>query len=212
VAKDAICPAPYFSEFVKGRRGEILDAALAVFQEKGYAGGTMRDVANRLGVTEPALYRHYAGKEALYSDMLGLAGDRATENVSARIADIRPENLRESLMSLIAHGPKHSAKGGGMMGTLIASAPHNHALMETFRERLARPMVGGFHQFVRRVDGFFGIERSPAQLESAVRVFISLFVGYVATSKVLALPDDDDAVVDAILLVMGWTGAESARG
>jgi AcrR family transcriptional regulator len=200
---------PYFSDFVEGRRGEILDAALAVFQEKGYAGGTMRDVATRLGVTEPALYRHYPGKEALYSDMLAVAGDRVTATASARMAEVRPETLRESLLGLIARGP-HGSKSGGMMGTLLASAPHNEALMATFRERLARPMMVGFRQFVPRVDGFFGIERTPAQLDSAIRVFLSLFVGYVATSKVLVLPDEDEAIVDAMIRIMGWSRAEGA--
>ena len=66
---------PYFSQFVEGRRGEVLDAALCVFAEKGYNGGTMRAIASRLGVTEPALYRHYAGKEALFADLVALAGD-----------------------------------------------------------------------------------------------------------------------------------------
>jgi AcrR family transcriptional regulator len=200
--------APYFSDFVDGRRGEILDAALAVFQEKGYAGGTMRDVATRLGVTEPALYRHYAGKEALYSDMLSVAGGRATEMAAASMSEIQPENLRESLLRLIARGPQHGSSGGGMMGTLMASAPHNEALMATFREHVARPMMAGIHEFVPRVDGFFGIERSPAELDGAIRVFLSLFVGYVATSRVLALPDEDEAMVDAMIRVMGWKGAE----
>jgi len=198
--------APYFSEFVEGRRGEILDAALAVFQEKGYAGGTMRDIATRLGLTEPALYRHYAGKEALYCDMLAVAGDHVIENAAARMAGIQPENLRESLLTLIARGPRHGSNGGGMMGTLMASAPHNEALMATFRDRIAQPMLAGFREFVPRVDGFFGITRTPAELDSAVRVFLSLFVGYVATSKVLALPDDDEVIVDGMIRVMGWNG------
>jgi AcrR family transcriptional regulator len=213
VAGPANCPARYFSDFVEGRRGEILDAALVVFQEKGYAGGTMRDVASRLGVTEPALYRHYAGKEALYADLLGLAGDHVVETARARMADVRPETLRSSLLGLIARGgPRRGHKKGGMLlGTLIASAPHDEALMEAFRVRLAQPMVASIREFVPRIDAFFGIARSPAELERAVRVFVSLFVGYFATSKTLGLADDDEAILDAILLVMGWTGSGPAK-
>ena len=48
-------PYRYFEDFVEGRRGEILDAALAVFGEKGYEAGTMREIARRVGVTEPAI-------------------------------------------------------------------------------------------------------------------------------------------------------------
>lgn len=50
----------------------ILDAALRLFDEKGYAGATMRDIAKAAGLTEGALYRHYAGKEALLAAILDL--------------------------------------------------------------------------------------------------------------------------------------------
>jgi AcrR family transcriptional regulator len=213
VVKDASCPAPYFSDFVGGRRGEILDAALTVFREKGYEGGTMWDIASRLGVTEPALYRHYPGKEALYADLLGLAGDRVVETAAGRMAEVRLETLRTSLLGLIAKGgPPRGRKMTGMLGTLLASAPHNKALMEAFDEHFARPMVARIREFVPRVDGFFGIVRSPSELDSAIRVFTSLFVGYFATSKILAMPDDDEVIVDAMLRVMGWTGTGPAQG
>jgi AcrR family transcriptional regulator len=199
--------APYFTDFVEGRRGEILDAALVVFREKGYEGGTMRDVARRLGVTEPALYRHYAGKEALYADLLGLAGDRVVATAGAKMAEVRPETLRESLLGLVAWGPeRRGAKPGGMMGMILAPTPHNEVLIEAFREHLAKPMVSGIRDFIPRIDGFFDITRSPAELDRAVRVFASLFVGYFTTSKTLAMPSDDQAIVDAILLLMGWNG------
>ncbi len=207
MTRAAVTSAPYFTDFVEGRRGEILDAALVVFREKGYEGGTMRDVARRLGVTEPALYRHYAGKEALYADLLGLAGDQVVATAGAKMAEVRPETLRESLLGLVAWGPaRRGAKPGGMMGMMLASAPHNEVLIEAFREHLAKPMVSGIRDFIPRIDGFFGITRSPAGLDRAVRVFASLFVGYFTTSKTLAMPSDDQGIVDAILLLMGWNG------
>lgn len=49
----------------------ILDAAIGLFDEKGYAGATMRDIARAAGLTEGALYRHYEGKDALLSAILG---------------------------------------------------------------------------------------------------------------------------------------------
>ncbi len=163
-------------------------------------------------MTEPALYRHYAGKEALYADLLGLAGDHIVEVAASRMADVRPETLHAALTALVARGgPQPQRAGtGGMMGILLASAPHNQALLDTFRDHLARPMVASIRAFVPRVDAFFGITRSPEQLESAVRAFTSLLVGYFATAKVLGMPDDDAAIVDAMLAVMGWAGRTAA--
>ncbi len=47
------------------RQDEIVDAAIAVVREEGWASLTVRRLADRLGVTDPALYRHFAGKGEL---------------------------------------------------------------------------------------------------------------------------------------------------
>lgn len=40
-------------------RQEIADAALALFLQQGYEGASMRDLADRVGVTSAAFYYHY---------------------------------------------------------------------------------------------------------------------------------------------------------
>ncbi|HEX5115650.1 MAG TPA: TetR/AcrR family transcriptional regulator [Pseudonocardiaceae bacterium] len=53
------------------RRQEILDAALAIADEKGLPSVTMRAVAERVGVTPMALYPHVGDKDGLLDGMLG---------------------------------------------------------------------------------------------------------------------------------------------
>lgn len=48
------------------RPGELLDAALGLFVEKGYAATRLDDVAARAGVSKGTLYLYYAGKEELF--------------------------------------------------------------------------------------------------------------------------------------------------
>ena len=43
----------------------ILNTALALFSQRGYLGTSMRDIAQRLGITKGALYKHYAGKQEI---------------------------------------------------------------------------------------------------------------------------------------------------
>jgi len=43
-------------------RARILDAARALFADRGYAGTSMRDLAEELGMTKAALYYHFPGK------------------------------------------------------------------------------------------------------------------------------------------------------
>jgi AcrR family transcriptional regulator len=44
-------------------RRRIHDVALEVFAEAGYEGATLLQIAERLGITRPALYYHYRNKE-----------------------------------------------------------------------------------------------------------------------------------------------------
>jgi AcrR family transcriptional regulator len=56
---------------MSGRREEILDTALAVADEHGLEAVSMRALADRVGVTPMALYRHVKDKAALLDGMVG---------------------------------------------------------------------------------------------------------------------------------------------
>ncbi len=47
-------------------RKKIVDEAFTVFLAKGFEKTTMDDIAARLGVTKPAIYRYYKNKEELF--------------------------------------------------------------------------------------------------------------------------------------------------
>jgi len=54
----------------ENRIPEILSAAAAEFIEQGFLGARMDDIAARLGVSKPILYRHYKSKHALLEAVL----------------------------------------------------------------------------------------------------------------------------------------------
>jgi len=54
------------------RREEILDAASALFAERGYHGASLRDISRRVGISHPGMLHHFASKETL----LGAVVDR----------------------------------------------------------------------------------------------------------------------------------------
>jgi AcrR family transcriptional regulator len=206
-ADAAMAGIPYFTEFVEGRRGEILDAALCVFAEKGYESGTMREIAAALGVTEPALYRHYAGKEAILEDLVTVAGDRVVGAVSAVLEALDPAHPREALLELIRTRREHAptdASVAPVMRLLLTAAPHNPAFRDVFRAHLAMPMVACIAGFIPRVDASRGIQRAPEQVTRSMRLFASLIVGYVMTGMMLEMPSDDEGAVDAVMAIMGW--------
>ena len=48
----------------------IPEVALALFSQNGYVGTSMSDIAKQLGITKPALYKHYAGKHEILERIL----------------------------------------------------------------------------------------------------------------------------------------------
>ncbi|MBB5232710.1 TetR family transcriptional regulator [Deinococcus budaensis] len=87
-------------------RARILTEAARLFVASGYHGVSMREVAEAVGVTKPALYHHYEDKEALFLAML--------------------EGTLAGLSRLVAHAGTQSgvrAQLETLVGDLLASAP-----------------------------------------------------------------------------------------
>ncbi|MDL2344716.1 TetR/AcrR family transcriptional regulator [Deinococcus sp. MIMF12] len=87
-------------------RARILTEAARLFVASGYHGVSMREVAAAVGVTKPALYHHYADKEALFLAML--------------------DGTLTGLARLVAHAETQAgvrAQLGTLVGDLLASAP-----------------------------------------------------------------------------------------
>ncbi|PNY80039.1 TetR/AcrR family transcriptional regulator [Deinococcus koreensis] len=117
-------------------RVRIQQEAARLFVQSGYHGVSMREVAQAVGVTKPALYHHYADKEALFLSMLdgALAGlARLVEEASAQ------SGLRAQLETLVRE--------------LLASAPEQRVGLQLASElrHVSPARRAAFEQAYRRV-------------------------------------------------------------
>ena len=53
-----------------GRGNKVLDAALQLFADKGFAATSVREIVLKAGLTKPALYYHFGSKEGLLKAIL----------------------------------------------------------------------------------------------------------------------------------------------
>lgn len=67
----------------------VLDAAFNVLERHGFAGLTIRRIADVLGVKNPALYWHFRNKQEIVDGMASRLLDRMVEAVGAEPADWR---------------------------------------------------------------------------------------------------------------------------
>ena len=58
------------------RREQIIQAAISIMAEQGLQGTTTRRIAEKVGISEPALYKYFPGKKALLLEALGEVGNR----------------------------------------------------------------------------------------------------------------------------------------
>ena len=70
------------------RPDEILDAALSVFSEKGFADTRMDDVAHRARLSKGALYLYFKSKEQLFEALVRRFAETFAHVIAARITDL----------------------------------------------------------------------------------------------------------------------------
>ncbi|MFN3457994.1 MAG: TetR/AcrR family transcriptional regulator [Novosphingobium sp.] len=93
----------------KGQRtaNRILDAAEELFAQNGYGATSLRDIAAKVGVQQPGLYKHFAGKDELYRKVYERALQPMTnlmDEVLAR-ADADFTDLTDRMTDLLAQHP-----------------------------------------------------------------------------------------------------------
>jgi AcrR family transcriptional regulator len=93
-------------------RENILDVATQLFSESGYAGTTMREIANAVGVLPGSLYAHIDGKETLLFEIVETGIDRFL-SATAEVATIEDpaDRLRAAIkahLAVVAERPERT--------------------------------------------------------------------------------------------------------
>ncbi len=79
----------------KGTKEKIFDAAVDLFAERGYDGVSIRDIGRAVGVSEGAVYKHYASKEAILESIFAY--------VEGRIYPKAPEASIDALVDSLSY-------------------------------------------------------------------------------------------------------------
>ncbi len=103
----------------EARPQELLEAALAVFVEKGFAASRTEEVARQAGVSKGTLYLYYPSKEDLFKAV-----------------------VRHNLSTLIAEGEEAADSFEGSSSDLLSF------LLHTWWERVGSTPAAGIHKIV----------------------------------------------------------------
>ena len=81
------------------RRDELLSVAADLFAERGFAKVTVDEIGNAVGISGPALYHHFDGKESLLGEMLVRISDSLLTQATSIVGTVP---LHDALVPIIA--------------------------------------------------------------------------------------------------------------
>lgn len=184
-------------------QARIVQAALALFAEKSYEAATTQAIAQRAGVTEKTLFRHFGSKDALfqrtvYPALFRLLQPIAIQEFQAMLRARQGGGFRETIRAIaadrVAFGVKHPA--------IIKMVAQEMWLRPAFREGMTKLFEANIWP---HVEAIFDEARARGEMRDvpsvvALRTLVSVVGGYLFTRTVL-FPDrpwDDAAAVDEL--------------
>ena len=85
---------------IRTRREQILDTAATLFAERGFHGVSVHDIGSACGISGPALYKHFAGKDDVLTQSLISISQRLLAEGQARVeAGGEPDEVLEALIA-----------------------------------------------------------------------------------------------------------------
>ena len=138
--------------------------ALRLFAEKGYEATSMREIAEHLGITKPALYYHFDSKEAIVRELLHDLLGQVAELVSwARQQKVTP-GLRRDV--LLRSSDNMQANGLALFRFMMANRRVIHDLYHD---------ADGQQDMMALVEQLYGMLAPPqATVEAQLRVRMAL--------------------------------------
>ncbi|HEX5828089.1 MAG TPA: TetR/AcrR family transcriptional regulator [Candidatus Limnocylindrales bacterium] len=178
----------------------IFAATLRLLEADGYQALTMGAVAAEAGIGKPTLYRRFGSKADLVAAAItGLGGSPAERPPL-------PEDTRAALSTLLAGTARAVATPGAMtvMGSLLAQARTDPALLAAFRESLFRPQHDVVHATIRA-----GIGRGDVRPDVDIEALDAMLFGALLARTILGEAADEvwaRRVVDAAWPAIGTAG------
>jgi AcrR family transcriptional regulator len=159
-------------------KAAILDAARHVFTERGYAGGSIREIAKRAGVTHGLVIRHFGSKEKLL--IAALPGARELSTALPGPLETLPER---SATTFVAE--TEGSDGDSTLIALIRSAASGDEAVRALYTELDRQTSESY----RAVLG----EGADVYIDLLRSLFIGVaFTRHVAKTGAIAELDDSD--------------------
>ena len=187
--------APKRARRKEARPGELLEAALDLFVEKGFAGTRMEEVAARAGVSKGTVFLYFASKEELFKAVV-------RHNISGRFTEWNAEFERFEGSSadmlrycMRAWWERVGATQASGISKLMISEGRNFPEIANFYQR---EVIEPGHQLIRRVlqRGIDGGEFRAMDLDYVVYGVVASMMFLILSKHSIVMSLKEDMTLD----------------
>jgi len=188
------------------KQKKIIDAAIEVFSEKGFAGSSTSEIAQRAGVAEGTIFRHYKTKKDLLISivsplMINIMAPLLMKQF-VKVINTPYESFDDFLRAIYTDRIKFVRANLPLIKILIQEIPFHEDLRNTFKDVIGKHVI---NHFIKAIEHYQeqGLIRDD-QPETIVRFMMSSGIGLVV-SMMLVVPEmnwDEDIEIERTIKMM----------
>jgi TetR/AcrR family transcriptional regulator len=179
----------------EARPGELLEAALDLFVDKGFAATRAEEVAARAGVSKGTLFLYFPSKEELFKAVV-------VENLSGRFTEWNAEfeAFEGSTCDMLRYCMRiwwervGSTKASGLTKLMLSEGRNFPELAEFYRREVVRPGHALLRRIIRR--GIDSGEFAPVDVDHAIYAVIAPMMFLMLWKHSAMICVDDQAEID----------------
>ena len=189
---------PKFRRRAEARPDEVLDAALALFIEKGFAATRVEDIATRAGLSKGAVYLYFPSKEAILEGLVKRAvvpiADNALGFLNNYSGDPRP--VISQVMKMVA-GRLVDPKLVAIPRLLIREIVNFPEFAKMYREAVLDRIIPAVTQLVETGmrEGYF----RQLDAELTLRSIIGPIIAHMLISELFGIRPKDGLAIDRLI-------------
>lgn len=153
------------------REQQIVAVAGEVFAERGFARGSVEEVARRAGISKPLIYNYFGSKEGLLAACLAFAGALVADEIerTARLGEVGLTRALVSLDGLFRALAPAPWTWRLLNDPTVPAAPELDPVLETYRSRMAALAAEGVGELMRLAG-----DDDPADTDAMTAVWTSV--------------------------------------
>ncbi len=194
----------------------ILEAAVEIFAEKGYAATATSEIAQKAGVAEGTIFKHYKTKKDL---LLSIAGPIVAKVFApflmrdfAKLLDLPYPRVEDFFRAVVRDRLAFARKNDKLIRILVHEVPFQPELLEQIKEMLSNIVAKRVQRVVEHFQKQGQIIEAPPWriIRSAVSVFIGMIAFHVFLSPEHPF-DEEEEIERALDIVLYGIAGESLR-